>query len=366
MQTQALPKNRVVPSVIPNYFYYNSEIWEQEKQAIFYRTWNFVGHLERVKEPGQYFTYRLLDRNIVILRDRDRVLRAFYNVCPHRGHELVQGEGQLQRISCPYHAWMFNTDGSLHRASFSHEIDTFNPAPFNLKPVQIEEICGLLFVNLDSSAQSLTQLIPDFEQQLQTYTPDIAHLTLAYRKAFTVNCNWKNLIENALEDYHTLSVHPGLKNNVTVDSFHSVTTGITSYQIYRPKADNNGRYSLNDRSNFVWWWLWIWPNMQISTFPDRGVRISRVYPITPTTSHWTFEFYLTTPTPNDKEKENIERLVNTTLLEDIAAVESVQRGQQSLGSHYGHLMVSTEPDRHWSELGIYHFQNLIKNALKSS
>jgi choline monooxygenase len=106
--------------------------------------------------------------------------------------------------------------------------------------------------------------------------------------------------------------------------------------------------------------------MQISTFPDRGVRISRVYPITPTTSHWTFEFYLTTPTPNDKEKENIERLVNTTLLEDIAAVESVQRGQQSLGSHYGHLMVSTEPDRHWSELGIYHFQNLIKNALKSS
>ncbi len=363
MQAKEL-KNRIIPYLISSDFYYDPDIFEQEKKQIFYRNWNFVGHIERVKNSGQYFTYKLIDQNIIIVRDYNNVIRAFYNVCPHRGHELIQGEGQARKITCPYHAWIFNADGSLHRANFSHEIEVFNPDNFHLKAVQIEEIWGLLFVNLDSSAKSLRELIPNLEYQWQTYIPNIAQLKLGYRKEFTVKCNWKNIIENALEDYHTVTVHPGLKNNVTSDSFHSVSNGITSAQTYQPKSDKNGRYNLDEHPNFVWWWLWIWPNMQISTFPDKGVRISRVYPESSTTCKWTFEFYLTDRIPNEQEMENIDRLVNTTLREDIAAVESVQYGQQSLGFQQGNLMLGVRPDQHWSELGIYNFQNLVKNALE--
>ena len=101
---------------IPKSYYTDPAVYEREKEAIFFRSWNYVCHSGQVAEPGAYHTIQIADQNVVVLRGQDGVLRAFYNVCSHRAHELLSGCGHTRMITCPYHAWTYHTDGRLRSA----------------------------------------------------------------------------------------------------------------------------------------------------------------------------------------------------------------------------------------------------------
>lgn len=231
---------------LSSHFYYDPDILQQEKEQIFYRNWNFVGHLNQLSQPGQYFTTKIADQSIVILRDRDNIMRAFYNVCAHRGHELLSGEGQKQVIVCPYHSWTYNTDGTLKYAPYSEKIEAFKPSEICLKKIHLEEIGGLLFVNLDSQAKPLREVTPTLEEQLRRYIPNSAQLQLSYQKQFIVKTNWKNLVENSLEDYHTPFLHPVLKNNSKNETFQIIPDrlSLTNTCQVKPNADGRDRKSV--------------------------------------------------------------------------------------------------------------------------
>ena len=111
---------------------YVSHRWlEIEKDAIFKRTWQWVCHEEQLREPGAYVTVEIADQPICIVRDREGELRAFYNVCKHRAHELLKGAGTTSKIMCPYHAWTYDLTGRLRRA----------PETENLPNFDVREIC---------------------------------------------------------------------------------------------------------------------------------------------------------------------------------------------------------------------------------
>jgi choline monooxygenase len=348
---------------LPSKYYYDSQIFEQEKEQIFYRSWNFIGHTIQLSQPGQYFTTKVADQNLAIVRGRDNVVRAFYNVCAHRGHELLEGEGQQKAIACPYHSWTYSMDGILQYAPYGDKIEKFNPSEICLKEIRLEEIGGLLFVNLDSQAKPLRDLVPTLEKELLTYIPNSRELHLSYHQEFTVRTNWKNLVENALEDYHTPFLHPGVKNNSKTETFEVIPKKLSLINTCKVKSNADGRYNLEGMEEFIWWWYWLWPNTQISTFPDRSMRIFRVQPESPTQSKWSFDFYLTNMKPNQQEMEHIENLIKTTLSEDIIAVEAVQRGQQSLGFQQPRLVIGQGKES-WSEIGVYNFQKLVKESIE--
>ena len=140
---------------LPARYYTDPEIFEREKEAIFFKTWQFVGHVEDLPEPGCYITTKIFDQNVVIIRGKDGHLRAFYNVCSHRAHELLEGSGKEAKISCPYHGWTYELDGGLFSARGSEKVKGFEPSEFCLKTVRLEVFLNLIFVNLDPDAPSL-------------------------------------------------------------------------------------------------------------------------------------------------------------------------------------------------------------------
>ena len=105
---------------------------EVEREQIFRRSWQFLCHSEALREPGSYVTADVQERSIVAIRGEDGELRAFYNVCKHRGHELLEGAGTTRLITCPYHAWVYNLNGRLHRARRSELIEGFDPGEISL------------------------------------------------------------------------------------------------------------------------------------------------------------------------------------------------------------------------------------------
>ena len=131
------------------------------KQAIFDRTWHYIGHESQVRDPGDYLTLDIADESVFVMRGEDGKLRGFFNVCRHRAHRLLEGAGNTRTIVCPYHAWSYHSDGRFRHARFAGEMPGFNPAEFRLPQVGVESVCGLLFVNLDPGAASIADVAPD-------------------------------------------------------------------------------------------------------------------------------------------------------------------------------------------------------------
>src|SRR5262245_47516101 len=123
---------------LPAAYYTDPGVFEREKECIFFRSWNFACHQSQVREPGRYVACAIADQNIAVLRGHDGQLRAFYNVCSHRAHELLTGCGKAKLITCPYHAWTYQLDGRLRTAAGQKKVDDFEAQDFALKPVRVE------------------------------------------------------------------------------------------------------------------------------------------------------------------------------------------------------------------------------------
>ncbi len=349
-------------------YYTDPGIFEQEKHLIFYRTWNFVGHVEQVPEPGCYFECSVLDQNLFVVRGKDGEIRAFYNVCQHRAHELVKGSGKAKAIVCPYHAWSYRLDCSLRTARHSEHTPGFDASAICLTPVRVEVFCNFIFVNLDPDAEPLAGQLGPMEEEVRRYCPDLDRLTFAHRKTYEIKANWKNVVDNFLECYHCAPAHPAFVDLVEMKSYRSVTYDIHSSHISTGVRAANKAYSL-DREGlrqdaFAAWWLW--PNVTINTFPGAGnITVLHIMPTGPETVYEHFDFYFLKDTPSEREMEAIRYLDEVLQPEDIGLVESVQRGLNSRGYDQGRFIVDRERSE-LSEHAVHHFHSLVHQALNQA
>ncbi len=109
-------------ATLPGYYYVDPAIFERESEQIFYKSWQFVGFSFDLKNPGDYITADILDQKVFVVRGKDGALHAFYNVCMHRGHVLVEGSGNKTIFTCPFHAWSYDTSGDLKAAGNSARV----------------------------------------------------------------------------------------------------------------------------------------------------------------------------------------------------------------------------------------------------
>src|SRR5215510_10722668 len=146
-------------AALPGYLYSDPAVFEREKQRLFYASWQVVAHESELPNPGDYVCATVVDQSLFVLRGNDGVVRAFFNVCQHRAHELLKGKGNVKSvIVCPYHAWSYELDGSLRGARATRTLPDFDPNAYGLAPVRLEQHLGFLFVNLDDEAPSLGTL----------------------------------------------------------------------------------------------------------------------------------------------------------------------------------------------------------------
>ena len=346
-------------------YYFDPAVYEKEKETIFYRSWNFVCHVEQVRDIGGYATAMVADQNVFVIRGRDGVLRGFYNVCQHRAHELLKGSGKRKVIVCPYHGWSYETDGRLKNARNSQDLPDFNSEEFGLKPVRVEEFLNFIFVNLDADAPPLSGQTGDLDAEIRSYAPDLNILTHAHRLRYELAANWKNVIDNFLECYHCNIAHPAFADLIDMPTYRSKTYGIYSSHIACSGPGDNKAYAFakeGDDPDFGAWWLW--PNVNFLVNPgESNVVVMHMMPAGPETTIEQLDFYFLTKKPNEQQRALIEYFDKVLNPEDIALVESVQRGLHSRGYHQSRYIVDRDRTE-LSEHAVHHFHSLALDALK--
>lgn len=335
-----------------------------EKAAIFHKSWQFACHIEKLREPGQYITIDVGGYSIIVLRDSGNGLRAFYNVCKHRAHELLNGEGRKRLIVCPYHAWSYTLEGNLKVARLTEDVENFDKERICLTPVQVEEFCSLVFVNLDPAAESLSKQSGNLSNEIESYVPDLANLTFAHRLTYKIQANWKTVIDNFLECYHCPIAHQDFVSLVDMDSYQVTTHNIYSSHMAKAGLATNSAYGVDNASvtdHAVWF---LWPNITLMRYPGRGnFMVWKIKPAGPEETWEEFDFFLETDTPNQAEVEAIKYIDEVLQVEDIGLVESVQRGMRTPAFKQGRYVINKR-NSGMSEHAVHHFHGLVLGAFE--
>ena len=188
-------------------FYTHSEIFERDLERIYRRRWLFAGHISRIPRPGDYFLLNLGGESIIVIRDEAGAVHALLNVCRHRGSRLCrEPEGQLKKLVCPYHAWVYNLDGSLSAARLMPA--DFDRTQSGLSRGHVRVFEGLIFVSLAEVPDRFEPLIDDMGPFLKPYRLEATKICC--RKTYELAANWKVVAENSWECYHCGPAHPEL------------------------------------------------------------------------------------------------------------------------------------------------------------
>ncbi|MEQ1678051.1 MAG: aromatic ring-hydroxylating dioxygenase subunit alpha [Chitinophagaceae bacterium] len=186
-------------------FYTSAEVFDAEWEHIWKKNWLFAGNIAQIPKPGDYFLYNLQKDAIIIIRGNKGEVYAHYNTCTHRGSAIcLEHSGHAAKLICPYHQWVFDKDGTLLNARMMP--DDFCKDEYNLRPVQVQVVKGLIFISLSHEAPDFTTISKSLSPYLEPYK--IENAKVACIKNYTLNANWKLVAENFRECYHCGGAHP--------------------------------------------------------------------------------------------------------------------------------------------------------------
>lgn len=328
---------------LPGFFYTSKEIFEREVETIFMREWLCVGRVEEFQKPGDYHAMRIAGEPLVVCRDRNNQLKAFRNLCQHRGVEVAVGQGNTNAFICRYHAWTYGLDGQLTGAPHNDGVRDFDFKRCSLPEVKLDTWGGYVFVNFDLDCRTLAECLDEegvrdfagFLQPEDTRTCD--------KFVFEVPCNWKFVPENLMDMYHVGVIHKasfgahfpvedfrfrltGRGYNAVYESFTMAPSGVT---LFGPMPWLEGKVS--DKFACT---TWVRPTMNIF---GRHDLIQPWVAMPLDTDRTQVTIYTQLPevffdAPGFAEKSQIYadfiRLVAT---EDEAMLESLQTGVSSSG-----------------------------------
>ncbi len=333
---------------LPARWYADEAVFEEEKRRIFNRSWQYVGHTGLVAKPGDFITTRLGSIPAVIARDNDGSLRAFANVCRHRGSEVVlECAWNRKTLQCHYHGWTYNLDGTLRNAPRANEQTTFAKENFPLIPFAVETWGPMIFVNSGGSAGSLRDVIGDLPSLFQRAGVDLARMRMHRQDVYEIASNWKIIIENFNECYHCPIAHPAFSEVIDTDKY-SADVSHEYYSTYHGPLLRSNENGVN--------YATLWPTAMIalSSHP-MAMQVLCVYPIDAGHTRETIDYYFAEDATEDQIHEYKE-LGDLVQREDVVLCESVQRGLSSGAIENGTLMLSREQ-------GIQHFQRLVYRFL---
>jgi choline monooxygenase len=359
---------------LPGTYYYDPAIFEREKEKIFYKNWQFFAHTSQLREPGDYIAKTIIDQDIIVVRGQDMKLRAFYNVCPHRGATLIDnGAGNRKTFVCTYHNWTFGDDGDLKDSNGADLMPTFDPADYCLPELRVEEFgTHMVFINMNPEGPSLESMAGSIVEEFREAIPGYDDLVLTDCDPFDIDINWKIAIGNFAECYHCPFAHPEFMGSVTslfeTEAWiNRVQPYYSSHIVYKARPKNRA-YSFDlEKADMVNGYIWaLWPNTLFMAWPPASNFI--VFQIDPKGPENTFEsldYYFRNDPPTAKEKEVVKFHSDVVNEQDIAIIHAVQRGVKSLGFGQGRFVVD-DYDSWRSEHGIHQFERMVWEALNGS
>ncbi len=190
---------------MPAGFYTDPAIFAAEREHLFLRHWLFLCRTDQLGATGDYRTMQTPGGPVFVVRGDDGEVRCFANFCRHRGSILLEGDGTCNRIVCPYHAWSYDLDGALHASPDMNRAVEFDRAASGLVPVRMEIWAGFIFITFNPEAPPLLDHLGDLPQRMASHRFD--DLVCTWTITLEPRCNWKVILENAMETYHTGVVH---------------------------------------------------------------------------------------------------------------------------------------------------------------
>lgn len=337
-------------TTIPSAWYTDPRFHSFDREVIFARTWQAVGHTGDLQERGSHCIATVADEPILILRDDDGVIRAFHNVCRHRGGPLAYEKGCSAMIQCKYHGWTYRLDGTLRGVPRFDRVDLFDKRDFGLVPIRCEVWEGFVFINLNADEPlPLARIVEGITERIAPMRLDTKRFHS--RVEYDVACNWKVYVDNYLEGYHVPLVHPGLFSLLDYREYLTETFDYYSLQ-YSPLRPGVSIYSQDGGDAYYYF---IHPNFMLNILPGR-LQTNLVIPTSHDRCRVIFDYYYD---DGVSEATVAEDLVSsdTTQGEDISICEHVQRGLNSRAYDRGRFSVELEG-------GVHHFQNLIREAYR--
>ncbi|GAB6255890.1 aromatic ring-hydroxylating oxygenase subunit alpha [Peribacillus sp. N1] len=314
----SIKENVQFSPTLPYSRYVEPEAFNEERKKIFRKSWILAGHASQVEKVGDFMTIDIAGEPIIVSRGTDGELRAFYNICPHRGMKVENSDkGNKKILQCGYHGWTFKLDGSVHKApNFkTNELGIHSC----MKSIRLEVQNAMIFVNLDKNAPSMAEAYQEFLEEMKEY-PFFDSLKLVRETKRVVKANWKAVVDNYLECDHCSIAHPGFAKSFDISNFCTTTHDKFTYQYMTASKNGEG-----DQARFYW----VWPNMMINVYPgDGNVNTIQVIPVDAVTSLGIYRDY----SLDEKitiEKEEYFKFVDQVRQEDFELVEKLQKGLSS-------------------------------------
>jgi phenylpropionate dioxygenase-like ring-hydroxylating dioxygenase large terminal subunit len=343
-------------TTLPWAWYSDADVFRLEQEQVFARTWQYAARLDQVAEPGQLVATRAGHVPVVVARARDGALRAFVNVCRHRGFLLCEGEERRETIQCPYHAWTYDLDGTLRRAPRADREPGFDPSTLSLLPVAVDTWGPFVFVNPDADASPFAETLGELPSLVAAAGVDVDALVFHHRAESDYEANWKVCVENFLECYHCQVAHPGFAKVVDVseDAYRLVESRWYSSQFGPVRGAQPGGFDPTGEVARGEFHL-LFPGTTINVMPGHpNVSIGPVVPLAVERTHRWLDYFFAPDAPADWIDEMLA--FDTQVgVEDRVLVERVQAGVRSRTVETGVLVRS--------EALIAHFQRLLREQL---
>jgi len=338
---------------IPSSWYTQPGMSELEMKAIFSNEWQLAGHISEIPEPGDSLCRNVAGNPILIVTDNDGHTRAWFNVCKHRGGPIAVKKGTKSVLQCQYHGWTYLMDGSLRGVPQWDRVDLFDKKDFGLTPVQCQIWQGLIFINISDEPRPLSSVIEGIDKRISPI--NLEEFRFHSKVSYSIACNWKVYIDNYLEGYHIPIVHPELAKMLDYGNYVTEVEEFYSLQ-YSPFSDSGSDniYKTEDGEAFYYF---IYPNMMLNILPGR-LQTNVVIPVDQNQCIVEFYYYYKDPVSDKMQPIIKEDIAYSEKIqqEDIEICEAVQRGLKSRAYDKGRFSVERE-------LGVYHFQSLIKRSL---
>ena len=357
---------------LPAEAYISEEFLARERRTIFTEEWICVGIGKDLPDIGDLYPIDMAGMPIVLVRDRSGEIRAFHNICSHRGLELVTQPCQKQkRIRCPYHSWSYDLDGKLKSTPHfgGYWLDTyegFDRDNKNLNSIRCQQWLDLIFINLSGDAPPLLDYLQPVIERWSVY--DLDALRFGREIGFEFDANWKLAVENFSESYHLPWVHPQLNNCSRMEDHFNFDVGENHVgqgsKLYRigaigdrtlpvfPNLKETGRETVAE-------YISVFPNLMLGVHPDYFLALM-VNPLSPSRSIERMAFYFIGDGATAPEYEALRQipieLWKITNDEDLETIERLQKGRHSPAFTGGCFSPALETT-------VHQFQRLVANAI---
>ena len=318
---------------LPYSWYADPAVAAAERDRIFRRSWQYAGHTGELSGPASMFPTQVGGLPVVVVLGSGGELRAFLNVCRHRGTVLVNEPQTRGTIQCPYHAWTYGLDGTLRGAPRSKEEPDFDAACLGLVPVQAGTWGPFVFVNPDLEAPPLDAALGNLPEVVAENGLDVDSLRFHHRVGYEIQANWKIAIENYLECYHCQLNHPGFLKLIDEQRQRMEVDGLRLSQfppIHPDAYTDAAPYDVSDSVPTAQFHI-LFPAMKFNVNPGRpNLSIGPLRPVaTDRTAAW-FDYFFAEGT-DEAWIEELLRFDDQVGAEDTGLVEAVQRGAGPAG-----------------------------------